>query len=185
MERFSPDDQPENHSGSAATRRRLLARGVQIAAALPAAVIATGVDSALAHPGKHDDDHRNAPNGPVRFGPPFRGLRLVRVADVQVGDFSAVNPGSDSLRSGEVRVFPASNGQSSRVWVHLAGARANTTYNVAFVRLNDHGREDLGTIVTRASGNFAGFTTTMLGGVRRAGTFVIATGGQDEFVTIV
>jgi hypothetical protein len=52
--------------------------------------------------------------------------------------------------------------------------------------MNDHGREDLGTVNTDGSGNFSGNTPNGLGGNgNRIGTFVLIRNGQDQFVGVL
>lgn len=113
-------------------------------------------------------------------------LRLVQVSQVNGGtggsDFSASNPGGDGLSSGSVFWM----GGTNAVMVNLRGATANSGYDVAFERLNDNGREDLGTVTTDGNGNFTGQTPNGLGGNgNRIGTFVLNRGGQDQFVGVL
>jgi len=114
-----------------------------------------------------------------------RRLRLVSVNQVNNGsggDFPASNPGSDGLSNGDI----VWTGGNSQAFVTLRGAVANSGYDVAFERLNDHGREDLGTITTDGSGNFSGSTPNGLGGNgQRVGTFILNRGGQDQFVGVI
>ena len=78
---------------------------------------------------------------------------------------------------------PTGNGQ---VFVALQGAPANQGYDVQFERLNDHGREDLGTVTTDGNGNFNGMTPNGLGGNgNRVGSFVLIRNGQDQFVSCI
>src|SRR5262249_6015064 len=108
-------------------------------------------------------------------------MRLVRVSDVNGGtggnDFSASNPGTDPLESGDV-----AHSDSNVVHVHLHGAQASSTYDVLFERLQDHGREDLGNIGTNSSGNSNGSTPNGLGS-NRVGVIVLTRNGQDQFVS--
>ncbi|MBO0882939.1 MAG: hypothetical protein J2P17_21900, partial [Mycobacterium sp.] len=75
---------------------------------------------------------------------------------------------------------------NNKAFVTLRGAAANAGYDVAFERLNDHGREDLGTITTDGNGNFSGSTPNAFGGNgQRVGTFVLNRGGQDQYVGVI
>jgi len=97
-------------------------------------------------------------------------------------DRLAGNAGSDNLAVGVVQW----NGGNAQVFVALQNAAANSGYDVQFERLNDHGREDLGTINTDGNGNFSGGAPNGLGGNgNRVGTFVLIHNGQDEFVACV
>jgi hypothetical protein len=112
-------------------------------------------------------------------------MRLIPVNQINGGsggDFPASNPGSDALSSGALSWTGGNNG----AFVSLRGAVANSGYDVTFERLNDHGREDLGTITTDGGGNFSGFTPNGLGGNgQRVGTFVLNRGGQDQYVAVI
>jgi hypothetical protein len=140
-----------------------------------------------------DDDHGNPhgrPPGQQRqASQTISGtshLRLIPVSQVnggsQGGDFSTGSTGGDALSSGDV----AFSGGNSTIMVVLRGAVANSGYDVQFQRLNDHGREDLGTVTTDGNGNFTGQTPNALGGNgQRAGTFVLNRAGQDQYVGVV
>jgi hypothetical protein len=112
-------------------------------------------------------------------------MRLVQVSQSNGGtggDFPASSPGSDALSSGQIAWSGGNNG----ALVTLRGAVANSGYDVAFERLNDHGREDMGTITTDGNGNFSGATPTGLGGNgSRVGTFVLNRGGMDQYVAVL
>ena len=125
---------------------------------------------ALAVPGIGDFDPSRASNLQT----------LVSVNSVNGGsDFGANNGGSDGLSLGML----AFDGNSRRVWLALRGAQANSSYDVQFVRLQDHGREDLGQVTTDGGGNFVGSAPNTLGGGDRVGAFVIIRNGQDEYVS--
>jgi hypothetical protein len=135
-----------------------------------------------------EDDHGNGNGNGNGRGRVFAGattMRLVPVSQVNGGtggDFPANNPGTDALRSGVVSWA----GGNNTAEVALRGAVANSGYDVQFERLNDHGREDLGTITTDGNGNFSGRTPNALGGNgQRVGTFVLNRGGQDQYVAVV
>lgn len=193
-------------------RRGLLGKGIKLAVALPALLAATQGGVAYADRGgppwagdDQDNDQGNDQGedqgpgpGPGRgrgrgpfFRRPFFALNLCRVSVVGSSDFvpSGSSAGSDPLNFGVVRVFRASNPSSPAlpVWVRLSGAAPSTSYTVAFARFNDHVRESLGTITTGPDGNFAGFTTTMLSGTNRVGSFVLSnnSNGSDQFVSCV
>ncbi len=124
---------------------------------------------------------------PPNQSPQFLGQRLRLIPVNQInggsgGDFPASNPGSDALSDGQI-VWTGSN---AAAFVTLRGAVANSGYDVAFERLNDHGREDLGTITTDGGGNYSGSTPNGLGGNgQRIGTFVLNRGGQDQYVGVI
>jgi hypothetical protein len=123
-----------------------------------------------------DDNDRDRDGGPAIFD-----LRLLRVSDVNGGtggsDFSANNPGSDSLGRGWVR-----RADDNGVRVRLRGAQASSTYDVQFEHLQDHGRDDLGNISTDGNGNFNGTTPNGLGS-NRVGVIVLIRDGHDQFVS--
>jgi hypothetical protein len=114
-----------------------------------------------------------------------RAMRLVPVNQINGGsggDFPASSPGSDALSSGVISWA----GGNNTAFVRLRGAVASSGYDVAFERLNDHGREDLGTITTDSNGNFTGSTPSGLGGNgNRVGTFVLNRGGSDQYVGVI
>jgi hypothetical protein len=177
------------------SRRRLIGAAGKLALVAPLALAAIHPASALAD-GDDDDDRDDHGKG-HKFGllgrdcsiagvPNFRGaataLPLVPVGQVNGGtsggDFGANNPGSDGLSAGEVMV-----NSNHQVFVALRGAAANSGYDVQFVRLNDHGREDLGSFTTDGNGNFNGMTPNALGGTNRVGAFVLIRSGADEYVS--
>lgn len=121
-------------------------------------------------------------DGRGRFGG-MTALTLVTVGSVNGGtggDFGANSPGSDSLSSGAVMTGSDSD---ATVNVFLRGAQASATYDVEFVRFNDHGREDLGQISTDSNGNYQGNTPRAISGAHRVGAFVLIRDGHDQYVT--
>jgi TolA-binding protein len=121
-------------------------------------------------------------------------VRLLKVSDVSSSDFDKGNAASsqDSLTTGAVRVARASGSNAGVVEVALAGAAANVTYNVVFVRFWDHGREGIGNVKTDGNGNFGGLARSNsdntgdpghLGGNNRAGAFVLTRDGKDQFIS--
>jgi hypothetical protein len=166
------------------TRRRTFGLGL-ITALIATAPFAAYADDDHNHDdnGGGDDNHNDnhdENNGNGNGNGSFR-IRLVRVSDVNGGtggsDFTASNPGTDSLEQGDV-----AHSDSNVVHVHLQGAQGSSTYDVQFERLQDHGREDLGNITTNSSGNFNGSTPNGLGS-NRVGVIVLSRGGQDQFVS--
>jgi hypothetical protein len=155
----------------------------------------------LADNAQHDQDDQGDSGRGNRRGFPFVGLpfgqqgerllgashlRLIPVSQVNGGsngsDFSTGSTGGDPLRSGDV----AFTGGNDSIMIALQGAVANSGYDVQFQRLNDHGREDLGTVTTDGNGNFVGQTPNGLGGNgQRAGTFLLNRGGQDQYLGVV
>jgi hypothetical protein len=123
-----------------------------------------------------NNEHNNSDGGSASFE-----MRLVRVSDVNGGtgggDFSANNPGTDSLEQGQVR-----HSDDNGVHVHLQGAQPSSTYDVQFEHLQDQKRDDLGNINTNSNGNFNGTTPNGLGS-NRVGVIVLIRNGQDQFVS--
>ena len=173
------------------SRRGMLVGLAAVCSLLPGLTYADQDDG-----GGQGDDGRGTPRGRPFTGIPFgqqpradqsafRSMRLVPVNQVNGGsggDFPASNPGSDPLSSGEIGFA----GGNNAAFVTLRGAVANSGYDVAFERLNDHGREDLGTVTTDGNGNFSGSTPNGVGGNgQRVGTFVLNRGGQDQYVGVV
>jgi len=192
------------------SRRTLLARIARLSmVAAPAALLMFGPATASAEErGRYRRDGADGQDGfpfgqggsPFGPGSPFsrqdnaqqddggrRGgsfLTLVTVGSVNGGtgggDFGANNPGGDALTSGSLGI----NDSDHRVFVDVRGATANASYDVVFVRLNDHAREDLGSISTGDRGEFSGAAPNALSANQRVGTFVLARNGQDQFVTV-
>jgi len=184
------DDAPSD------SRRGILTKGMKLAFAAPAVLVALQGGVALAARPDSDPDNDGDGNsqgrGRAKHQPNLPGgprgavsVPLCRVPDVQNGNDYPSNGGSNSLTSGEVRVTRGENGNADRVWVSLRGASPNTAYDVNFVRFNDHGREDLQSLTTDGGGNVSGFTPVALSGTstKRVGVFVLIAGGQDQFVT--
>jgi hypothetical protein len=95
------------------------------------------------------------------------------------GDFGANDAGSDGLSFGALAI----NSGNRQISVVLRGATANGSYDVQFVRFNDHGREDLGSVTTDDSGNVSATTSGTLSGDHRVGAFVLVRSGHDQFVS--
>ncbi|MBV9579090.1 MAG: hypothetical protein JO057_10915 [Chloroflexi bacterium] len=117
------------------------------------------------------------------FGRLAGRLALTQVSQVNGGtggsDFSANNPGGDPLSFGALALNP----DNRQVFVSLRGAATGVPYDVQFERLQDHGREDLGSVTTDGNGNVDGMAPNALGGSHRVGAFVLIRNGQDQYVT--
>jgi hypothetical protein len=189
---MQPQDDPRSIVGPLrASRRSVVAIAAKLAIATPLALAALPTIAA-AKDGDHDDDDDDArrrgrgnglPPGLVKDRIQQRsGFMLVPVGAVNGGaggaDFTATSAGGDALATGAV--FVADNRQAVVV---LRGVAASTAFEVFFERFQDHGREDLGAITSDAGGNFNGRAPNVLGGNNRVGTFVVARGGSDEFVS--
>ncbi len=176
---------------SRASRRSLMKTAAKLAVAAPIALtVLPAVAAADGDDGQGDDHGRGRklgllcrPGAVANTANIQNGMMLVPVSQVNGGtgggDFAASNPGSDALASGGA-IAVADNHQ---VMVMLRGAVGNSSYDVQFVRLNDHGREDLGSLTTDVNGNFNGTAPNVLGGTNRVGGFVLIRNGSDEYVS--
>jgi hypothetical protein len=177
-----------------ASRRGLLGKGLTVALAASAALAALPAGAALAAgpadgpgrgPGPGPDPDDGGPPPPRGRSPMCYAAPLCRVSSVSGADFAPNSPGSDPLRAGEIRVFRRPSDQNVEVYLRLAGAVANTAYDVQFEHCNDHGREDLGSLTTDGRGNCSGKLPNTLSGSDRVGVFVVIHNGSDEFVSCI
>ncbi len=109
-------------------------------------------------------------------------VNLVRITDLEAtGRAAFANPGADALVRGKVEVEEIGENE---VKVEVRGAAANATYTVSFCSFATGISNCLAvnSLTTNADGNaHAKFQFPQRGGF--AGVFVLARGGQNQFVT--
>jgi hypothetical protein len=188
---MSDTTQPDRPAAetNATSRRRGFGKGLKLAAAGTAALVALPLGTAAA-----DNDDRGNNRGNGNQDDKLRGLeraiqaredalqrlrdrlddrrdqlagltgvtrasRLFRIGDVNTDDLGSAPGNRDSLTNGAVRLVRES-GNDARVEVVLDGAVVNVSYQVFFAGFSNKSRTDLGWVRTNGSGDFAGFTRT-------------------------